>query len=296
MVERKSPSYMVFLVFNYVFLAFLAFTCLFPVVNVIAVSFSNPAAVAANRVTLWPVDTQVTAYQEIFGNRLLLRSIWVSVRRVLIGTAINLFLITATAYPLSKERSEFPARNIIMWYFVIPMLFNGGLIPTYLLIRNVGLLNSFWVLVIPAAVPIFSVIIMMNFLRSLPRSLFEVAMIDGANHWYILYRIAIPLSMPAIATLTLFAMVGHWNSWFDGLIYMLDSKKWPLQTFLQSAIKAQNELEKIAELGEFEKVRRLSNQTLMASKIVVATVPIVCVYPFLQKYFIKGILLGSIKE
>lgn len=296
MVEKRSASYTIFLASNYIFLGILAFTCLFPVVNVIMISFSHPGAVAANKVTLWPIGFQVAAYREIFSNQLILRAIGVSVARVIVGTSINLLLIMITAYPLSKETAQFPARNILMWYFVVPMLFSGGLIPTYLLIRNIGLLNRFWVLVIPSAVPIFSVIIMMNFLRSLPNSLMEAAMIDGANHWYILYKIALPLSLPSFATLALFSIVGHWNTWFDALIYMLDTKKWPLQTLLQAAIKAQVEVDLIAQMGDFEKARRLSDQTLLASKIVVAIVPIICVYPFLQKYFIKGILLGSVKE
>jgi putative aldouronate transport system permease protein len=293
MVKGKSSLYKIFSIVNIIFLGFLSFICLFPVLHVLAVSFSAPSAVAANKVGIIPVDFVTDGYREILLNKMFTGAFFVSTRRVIIGTSLNMLLITMTAYPLARDAGEFKGRNVFAWFFIIPMLFSGGLIPTYLLIRQLKLLNNFWVLIIPGAVPVFSVIMMMNFFRSLPKSLYEVAMIDGANHWYILFKIFIPLSMPSVATLTLFSMVGHWNSWFDGLIYMMDTTKWPLQTLLQSTIAAQKDITMLAELGDFEKVKHISDRTLLASKIVVATVPIICVYPFLQKYFIKGILVGS---
>jgi putative aldouronate transport system permease protein len=182
-----------------------------------------------------------------------------------------------------------------MWCFVIPMLFSGGLIPTYLLIRSVHLLNSFFVLIIPGALPIFSMIIMMNYFRSLPQSLYEAALIDGANHVSILYRIFLPLSLPALATVALFCVVGHWNSWFDGLLYMSTDKYWPLQTLLQATINAQRDITTVVAEGDIEKIKMLSEHTLTAAQIMITTAPILISYPFAQKYFIKGLLLGSVK-
>ena len=173
------------------------------------------------------------------------------------------------------------------------MLFDGGLIPSFLVVRSLGLLNTLGALVLPNAVPIFSVILMMNFFRDVPKELEESALIDGASHWKVLWYIYIPMSLPAIATLTLFASVNHWNAWFDGLIYMTDTANYPMQTFLRSVV-VELDLTKVGINPQ--DLQRLSDRAIRGAQIVVATVPILIVYPFLQRYFIAGIKLGAVKE
>jgi putative aldouronate transport system permease protein len=264
-------------------------------VHLLAVSLSDNAAIAANKVVFWPINANIDSYREIFSNTKFLRAFMISIARVVSGTALNLLLIVLTAYPLSFEHNRLKGRNWLMWYFVIPMLFGGGLIPTYLLIRNLNLLNKFLVLIVPGALPIFSMILVMNYFRSLPSSLYEAARIDGAGHINILGRIFLPLSLPSLATIALFSVVGHWNSWFDGLIYMTTDKNWPLQTLLQSAITAQRDVMATIQEGDLEKIKKLSERSLTAAKIMVTTIPVLISYPFAQKYFIKGIMLGSVK-
>ena len=227
------------------------------------------------------------------GSPTFLRSFYISVLRVLTGTSLNMTLIILTAYPLSKTPRAFRGRTIFIWFFVFAMLFDGGLIPSFLVVRSLGLLNSLGALILPNAVPIFSVILMMNFFRNVPKELEESAVIDGASHWRVLWHIYIPLSLPAIATLTLFSAVNHWNAWFDGLIYMTDSANYPMQTFLRTVIVTLD----LTHVGiNPQDLQRLSDRAIRGAQIVVATVPILIVYPFLQRYFIAGIKLGAVKE
>jgi len=279
--------------FNYVFLALFALLCLAPMVHYFAVSLSGRAPATAGFVSFWPIDFTLENYQEVIGSRTFLRSFFISVARVLTGTSLNMVLIILTAYPLSKTPRVFKGRTIFIWFFVFAMLFDGGLIPTFLVVRGLGLLNTLGALILPNAVPIFSVILMMNFFRSVPKELEESAVIDGASHWRTLWHIYIPLSLPAIATLTLFAAVNHWNAWFDGLIYMTDAANYPMQTFLRTIVV---ELD-LTNVGiDPRDLQRLSDRAIRGAQIIVATVPILVVYPFLQRYFISGIKLGAVKE
>jgi putative aldouronate transport system permease protein len=173
------------------------------------------------------------------------------------------------------------------------MLFNGGLIPWYMTIKTLGLIDTFWALVLPGAIPVFSVILLLNFFRGIPKEIEEAALIDGCTHWRILWRIFLPLSAPAIATITLFALVGHWNSWFDGLILMNKTEHYPLQSYLQTLVISFDL--KIMNVKEAELLSQINNRTLKASQIFLAALPIMLTYPFLQKYFMKGIVMGSVK-
>ena len=279
--------------FNYIFLTAFAFLCLAPMVHVFAVSLSGRAPATGGFVSFWPIDFTLENYQEVMGSRTFLRSFLISVLRVLTGTSLNMVLIILTAYPLSKSPRVFKGRTIFIWFFVFAMLFDGGLIPSFLVVRSLGLLNTLGSLILPNAVPIFSVILMMNFFRNVPKELEESAVIDGASHWKVLWHIYIPLSLPAIATLTLFASVNHWNAWFDGLIYMTDTANYPMQTFLRSVVV---ELD-LTNVGiDPRTLQRLSDRAIRGAQIIVATVPILVVYPFLQRYFIAGIKLGAVKE
>ena len=279
--------------FNYVFLAAFAVLCLLPLLHIFAVSLSGRAPATGGFVSFFPIDFTLENYNQVIGSKPFLRSLLISVVRVLGGTSLNMVVVILTAYPLSKTAKVFKGRTLFIWFFVFAMLFDGGLIPSFLVVRSLGLLNTIGSLILPNAVPIFSVILMMNFFRDVPKELEESAHIDGASHWHVLWFIYIPLSLPAIATLTLFAAVNHWNAWFDGLIYMTDAANYPMQTFLRTVV-VELDLTQVG-MNPLE-LQRLSDRAIRGAQIIVATIPILLVYPFLQRYFISGIKLGAVKE
>lgn len=292
---RSFPS-IIFDIINYLFLSVLIMACLLPMIHIIAISFSDSASAGANIVSFWPIGFNIEAYNLVFKNHVFLNSFVVSVVRTVSGTALNILLIIMAAYPLSKSKKELKGRNIFMWFYIIPMLFGGGLIPSYMLIKNLGLIDNFFVLILPSAVPIFSVIIMMNFFRGINKSILESATIDGAGTVMVLIKIILPLSGASIATLTLFSLVGYWNEWFSALIYMNGTEKWPLQTLLQQMITSTSIDFKNFNAEDLLKYKNLSDRSFKAAQIVFSTIPIICVYPFLQKYFMSGMTIGSVKE
>ncbi|WP_189597109.1 carbohydrate ABC transporter permease [Paenibacillus elgii] len=293
MAIKTSLGRKLFIACNYIFLALLSFICLMPIIHILAISFSSGTAAAAGKVTLWPVEFTTAAYNNVFGKPEYLRAFWVSVQRVVLGTTLSMFLTILTAYPLSKEPRQFRLRTFYAWFFVFTILFSGGLIPTFLTIKSLNLIDSIWALVLPTAVPVFNVILLLNFYRNLPKELEESSRIDGAGHFTTLWKIYVPLSLPALATTGLFTMVGHWNSWFDGMLYMNHTENYPLQTFLQTVIIKMDFRFIKAENAEL--MLKLSDRTSRAAQIFVAAFPILVVYPFLQKLFIKGIVMGSVK-
>lgn len=292
-MKDKSLGRKVFLVINYTVLISLALICLLPLVYVLAVSLSSSSAAMANKVTLVPVDFTWKSYQYVVRKPAFYLSFFVSIKRVLLGVPINMLLTILTAYPLSKGRDNFRARNFFSWYFVITMLFTGGLIPWFLTIYSTGLIDTIWALVIPGALPVFNMIILMNFFRSLPKELEEAALIDGAGQWTILARIFIPLSTPSLATLVLFSLVTHWNSWFDGLILMNDPNNYPLQSYLQTVVV--NRDIAMLSMKDAEALSEISDRTVKCAQIFIAMVPILAFYPLLQKYFTTGMVLGGVK-
>ncbi|RAV17866.1 carbohydrate ABC transporter permease [Paenibacillus contaminans] len=294
MLHRMTAGYRMFTVLNTIFLAGLAFLCMFPLIHILAVSFSSASAVAAGEVKLWPVDFTAVAYENVFGKKEYLTAFAVSGKRIVLGTLLNMALTVLLAYPLSKEAHQFRWRTFYAWFFVFTILFSGGLIPWYMVIKEVGLLDTIWALVIPSAVPVFNVILMLNFFRGLPKELEESAKIDGAGHFTIMMRIMVPLSLPSLATVLLFSMVGHWNSWFDGLILMNKPEHYPLQSFLQTIVIQLDPQFLSSQEAEIQAL--LSDRTSRAAQIFVAAFPILIVYPFLQRFFVKGIVLGSVKE
>ncbi|MBM7786714.1 carbohydrate ABC transporter permease [Tenggerimyces flavus] len=290
---KLLDSRRVFVVFNYLFLGALALLCLFPLVHTLALSFSASAAADAGRVTIWPVQFTTAAYEYAFTNPQFLRSFGTSIERVVLGVTVNMVLTILVAYPLSKAPGVLRGRTAYVWFFVITMLFAAGLVPTYMVVQATGLLDSIWALILPKAVPVFNVILLLNFFRSLPKELEEAAFVDGAGHWTVLLRIYLPLSKPALATITLFTIVAHWNSWFDGIIYMNSPEHYPLQSYLQTLV-VQDSLS-VRSLNEMDLLQEVSNRTYKAAQIFLAALPVLAVYPFLQRYFIKGINLGSVK-
>lgn len=294
MLYKKSPGRRLFLGANVVLLAAISFACLMPLIHILALSFSSGAAASAGKVVLWPVEFTTAAYDNVFGKPEYLRAFQVTLVRVVLGTAISMFLTIMTAYPLSKETSQFRLRTFYVWLFVFTILFSGGLIPWYLTVKSLGLINTIWALVLPGALAVFNVILLLNFYRSLPKELEESSRIDGAGHFATLWKIYVPLSLPALATTGLFTMVNHWNSWFDGMLLMNQTDKYPLQTFLQTIII--NLDYRFLKTQDAELIIKLSDRTSKAAQIFVAAFPILIVYPFLQRFFIKGIVMGSVKE
>ena len=299
MAIKVSTSRKVFMVFNVIILSILALLCIFPFINLLAISFSSRDAVVANRVTFWPVEFNLNSYRFILSNNQFIRSVWVTVQRTAIGVPFNMLLVILTAYPLSKSKKEFRYRSFFSWFFVFTTLFNGGLIPTYLMVLNTGLLNSIWALIIPSAVNVFNTLVVMNYMRSLPKEMEEAALIDGAGRFQVLTKVILPVCKPTLATVALFSFVFHWNSWFDGMIYMQRVDLYPLQTYLQTMIINpeaffRNATNTSAAVAQF--VRLVDARTTGAAQLFLAILPIMCVYPFLQKYFTKGLVMGSVKE
>ncbi len=275
----------------------LGLICLLPLLNILALSFSSSDAAAANIVGFVPVKFTTAAYRKIIDDRQFWRSFGISVFRVAAGLVINLILIILMAYPLSKSSREFKGREIYMGLLIFAMLFSGGMIPTYLVVKRLHLLNSVWGLVLPGAVPIFSVIMVMNFFIGVPKSLEEAAVIDGANPLQVLTRVYVPCSKPVIATISLFSIVGNWNDFFGGLIYMTKVKNYPLQTYIQTlSVKLEDMLNSGGSLSSLVNAMEVSSQNLNAAKIVVSVVPLLLIYPMLQRYLITGIVMGSVKE
>jgi putative aldouronate transport system permease protein len=291
---NRSFGRKLFLICNFIFLASVSLLCLMPIIHILALSFSSGQAASAGKVILWPVEFTTAAYANVFGKPEYLRAFWVSIQRVLIGATISMFLTIITAYPLSKDSRQFRLRTFYSWFFVFTILFSGGLIPNYLTVKNLGMLDTIWALVLPGAVMVFNVILLLNFYRSLPKELEESSLLDGAGQFTTLWKIYVPLSLPALATTGLFTMVGHWNSWFDGMIYMNHPENYPLQTFLQTIIIKMDF--RFIKPERAELMIKLSDRTSRAAQIFVAAFPILIVYPFLQRFFIKGIVMGSVKE
>ena len=282
----------------YVVVILLTLSCLIPLMNVISLSFSSSQAVASNKVGLWPEEFTFAAYEKIINDAQFWRSFGISVFRVAMALII-LFMIVTLAYPLSKSVKVFRSRKVFMNIMVFAMLFSGGMIPSYLVVRYLGLINSVWALILPGAVPIGSVILVMNFFRSVPKSLEESALLDGANPWQILTRIYIPISLPSLATVSLFSIVGSWNDFFGGLIYITKVENYPLMTYIQSlSVNIAETLQKAGGMStqQLQALLSVSNRNLNAAKIVVAIVPLLVIYPFLQKYFVQGIVVGAVKE
>ena len=274
-----------------------AFSCLIPMLNAVAISFSDKTSAALGKVYFWPVNFNISSYKQILNEDQFFRSFGTSVLRVFLGGIINVSLCIVMAFPLSKDSGRFRARDVYMWIVVFTMLFNGGLVPTYLVVRNLGLIDTIWALVLPGAVPVFSVILLMNFYKGIPKALEEAALVDGANPMFILFRIFVPMSKAAIATITLFSVVGHWNAFFDGKIYINTPMKIPLQTYIQS-LTVQVDYSRLSSMTKEQVLEQLerSNLTFNSAKVVVSMAPILLIYPFLQRYFVTGIVMGAVKE
>lgn len=293
-----TRSRKVFIVFNYIILIIAGLICLLPFINLLAISLSSPIAVESGAVKLWPIDFTTKSYEFVVNNARFVKAMLISLERVVIGLAVNMLLTVLTAYPLSKEKSDFGARGFYVYYFLITILFSGGLIPTYIVIQKLGLVNSIWALILPGALPVFNMIVILNFFRGLPKEIEEAAFIDGANHWDTLFRIYVPLSKPSIATVSLFVIVNHWNAWFDGMLYMNRTDLYPLQSYLQTIIINPENFFRTAMYsgGDAQSILNfISVRTTKSAQMFVASLPVLIAYPFLQRYFTAGLVMGSVK-
>jgi putative aldouronate transport system permease protein len=291
---RESRVDRIFNLVNYTILTVFLFVVLYPLIYVVSASFSDGSAVISGRVVLWPVDFSLLAYEKIFQYE----SIWTgyanSLFYAVVGTSVNIVLTLFAAYSLSRE--DMYGRKVIMGLFVFTMFFNGGLIPTYLLVKDLGMLNTRAAMIIPQALSVWNLIIAIAYFRSaIPGELLEAARLDGCNDFQYFFRILIPLSTPIIAVLTLFYAINHWNQFFTALIYLSDKALFPLQLILRDIlIQSQvdmNMMEDLQSMAAKEAMRELLKYAL----IVVASVPVLIIYPFVQKYFVRGIMLGAVK-
>ncbi|NHN31898.1 carbohydrate ABC transporter permease [Paenibacillus agricola] len=291
-MDSKGLGNRIFDGFNYTFLVVSALVTLIPFIYILAVSFAEPEEVLRRGFILFPTTFSLEGYRYIFSTSTIVHSLVVTVGITIVGTLINLVFTSLLAYPLSRQ--DFDGRKICMMLVVFTMLFNGGILPTFLVVKAVGLLNSYWALLIPNAISAFNLIVIVSFFRQLPEGLEEAAKIDGCSDVGLLVRIVLPLSAPVLATFALFYAVGHWNTFFSAILYINDSKMWPIQVWLrQIVILSQGG---IGDSTQFDQnFVQPPPQIIKMAVIVISTVPILLVYPFLQKHFAKGVLLGSVK-
>ncbi len=294
-MQFTTKGQKIFNVFNYIFITIVCLSCFLPLLNTLAISFSSPSFVSSGKVYFLPKGFTTMSYEFALNNGKFFQAFKVSVLRCILGVSINLFMMVTTAYPLSKTTERFGARNVYMTFYVITMLFGGGLIPYYILVSQLGLLNSIWSLVLPLSCPVYSMVILMNFMRNLPPEIEEAAMIDGAGNFRILFSIFLPILKPALATVGLFAFVYHWNDWFTGALFMHDPRNYPLQTYLQTLLTNFRDMLRQTGSDYYRLLSRMNEQTGRAAQLFLGLVPTLIVYPFLQKYFTKGLVVGSVK-
>lgn len=297
MVTTATTGEKIFYFLNNILLMALAFICVYPMLQILATSFSSSRAIVSGEVFLWPVDFNTDAYQSLIRDGQIFRAFWNTVVVTGVGVTLNMIATIMAAYPLSKNRLR--GRNFFIWFVLFTMLFNGGIIPTYIVVRNLGLINSYWSIWFLGLVSTFNLFVMKTFFQGLPQSLEDSAMIDGANDIVILMRIVLPLSVPVIATLILFYAVGHWNSYMNVLIYIPSPDRQTLMVVLRRMINTVQEQMLIGQADGTEGLaflqQTLTPEAIRAGAIVIATVPIMSIYPFLQRYFVKGALIGSVK-
>ncbi|MEK3885488.1 carbohydrate ABC transporter permease [Paenibacillus sp. PL2-23] len=290
MVQDKTFGSRLFDIVNYVLLAIIGIVTFLPFVHVVAGSFTTSAEMAAKKFILIPTVYSLDAYQYIFSTGTIFRAMFVSIYVTVLGTAFSMLITALFGYALARR--DLDGRRILMFLVVFTMLFNGGLIPTFLVVRELGLIDSYGALVLPIAINAFNLIILKNFFQNIPDGLEESAKIDGCNDFGILFRIVLPLSLPALATISLFYAVTYWNTYLNAIMYLNDSMKWPIQVLLRQIVILASGLDSDASLDSEVPP---PDQAVKMAVIVVATLPILAVYPFLQKHFAKGALLGSIK-
>jgi putative aldouronate transport system permease protein len=297
MLRKSAPSDLAFNAIVYVFLAFVFVVTFYPFWNILVVSFNDATDSVRGGLYLWPRVFTAESYRSIFRNEELLGSVQVTVLRTVIGTPLSVLAVSMMAYALSK-------RELIAWrwfslFFIFTMYFGGGLIPTYMVIKSLGLIDSFWVFIFPGLIGVFLMILIRTYMEQLPAELEESAKMDGANDLQLFARVVLPLCVPVLATVALFVGIGHWNSWYDSYIY---TYKPGLKTLQAVLVKILNQYQTGAMVSEAEQLANsskripVSGESIRMAVTMVATLPIVLVYPFIQRFFVKGIMMGAIKS
>jgi len=285
----------IFDIVNYILLTIILLIVLLPLVHVVAASFSSPAEVMAGNVYLLPKKLSIEAYKGVFKHKDIMRGYRNTIFYTFLGTIINLIMNICGAYPLSRK--DFLGRNVFTLIFAFTMFFSGGLIPTYLVVQKLGLLNTIWALLLPGAVSMYNIVVMRTFFQTnIPVELYESAKLDGCSNIQILLKIVLPLSKAILAVITLFYAVGHWNSYFSALIYITDRTKFPLQLFLREVLVINRMDEVITTMDEAAMIAKVTlGEGIKYAVIIIANLPVLLLYPFLQKYFVKGVMIGAIK-
>ena len=295
---KISKERIAFNIFNYSFLGILAIICIIPFLHLLAVSFSADEFTATGSVFLVPKGVTLQAYEYLIAKKEFFSALVISVLRTVSGTVLSLVIIVLSAYPLSKTNGKFKGRTCVTWFFLITMFFSGGLFATYFLYKQLNLLNNFLVFILPGACDVWFILMLMNFFRGIPPALEEAALIDGAKQFTVLFKIYLPLALPSIATIILFTAIGQWNSWFDGIMFMNDPSDYPLQSYLYNMIISSDPTKQsnfTMTPEQLEAMKNIGGKNLQASQIFLGLLPIALVFPFLQKYFISGITVGSVK-
>lgn len=298
-MARMGFSDKLMMIFIYTFLIVLSFSAFYPFWNAIVISFNLGIDTSKGGITFWPRVFTLENYEIVFKDERLVNGFLVSISRTVVGTITSILMTAILAYGMTRR--ELIGKNYFMFFFIFTMYFGGGLIPSYLLISSLGLMNKFLVFIIPALISVWNMIIFRTFFKSLPLGLEESAQIDGCTNWGIFFRIILPLSGPVIATLSLFTAISHWNDWFMPSIYITNPDLVPIQTMLKQILNANvvtnisNNID-TASQARLEGMRTITTKSLTMATMMVATLPIVLIYPFVQKYFVKGVLIGSLKE
>lgn len=294
---RETGKDRIFNIFNILFMIAFTLVVIIPLLYIVANSFVSLEESARRSIIIIPEKLDLTAYKlMLFGSKDIINGYTITLYRAIVGTSLNMLFSCFVAYTLSRR--DLPFRNGITMYLFITMLFSGGLIPYYVVARATGMQNNILVYIVPGLVSVWNVLLLRNFMMEIPESINESAEIDGANQVYILFKLIIPLSVPSLVTVALFYAVAHWNSWFDAYLFMTDSKKFPLQLILRNIlIESQLNMSdmKGSQIEEILSKNRPTVRSVQNAAVVVSTLPIVCVYPFIQKYFVKGIMMGSVK-
>lgn len=292
---KVSKSYRVFQVFNMIFMCFVVLVTLYPFLNIVARAFSDEKYIISGAISLWPKGWNMNAFRLVFQHPSFFRGYFNTIFYTFMAVVVSLFMHTICAYPMSKTR--LPGRKFFMGMIMFTMFFGGGLVPNFLLVKRLGMYNTVWAITIPGAIAVWNVIIMMTFFQGIPEALEEAGQVDGLGMWGNLWYIVAPLSKPIFATMILFFAVGQWNNWFGPLIYLQDNKKQPITLFLRNILMSAQQLStSSSELATLlQDADSMPAESLKAASIVLVTVPILVLYPFAQKYFVKGVMIGSVK-
>lgn len=289
---KQSRGDFIFTVLVYIILVFAALITLFPFLDVVFSSLTSSKELVENAKSVIAIPRHPTLenYKYVLSGNSIFRAYGVTIFRTVVGTILNMTITVLTAYPLSKK--FLPGRSVLMQIFFFTMIFSGGMIPTYLVVKTFKLTNTIWALIIPSLLNVYNMIIMRTSFEGIPEELEDAARIDGCSEWKTLFRIVLPISKPTLASISLFYAVWHWNAFFDVVLYITDRKLWPLQTLLREVVLTMSMAELNANLAD---VTTPPSSSVIAATVMVSTIPILVVYPFLQKYFVKGVMVGAVK-